>query len=133
MVKVLIVDDYLSFRDALKDFLETVDPAIKVVAEACNGKEALRKLEKVEVDVALIDIRMPLMDGIETTRVIRQRWGDSLGVITYTGFNSSRLARRARQAGADRHLVKPFELFALRKAVLQLAANYRPAKAISVG
>lgn len=136
LIAILIADDYLPFRQVLKDFLETANPQLKVVVQAANGREALASMEKNPVDVALIDIRMPIMDGVELCRRIRRRWGESVGIITYTGLNSPHLTAQALQAGADFHLVKPFELFALKNAVIRLGKSGKPTSApvaVSVG
>ena len=137
MIKILIADDYLPFRLALRDFLETADSRLKIMAEAANGREALKLVKKTPIDVALIDIRMPIMDGVELSRHIRAIWGHSLVIVTYTGLRSPILMEQALQAGADLHLVKPFELFALKDAVIRLDESHgraqTRARAISVG
>jgi len=123
LIRILITDDYLPFRQVLKDFLETASPQLKVVAQAANGREALQLLERHRIDVALLDIRMPIMDGVELCRRLRQGWGEGVGIITYTGLSSPRLTAQSLQAGADLHFIKPFELFALKKAVLSLGKS----------
>lgn len=132
MVRILIADDYLPFRQVLKDFLETASPQLKVVVEAANGREALELLEKSSVDVALIDIRMPIMDGVELCRRVRKTRRGSVGIITYTGLNSTRLTAQALQAGADLHFIKPLELFALKDAVLRLGQSRRKTASVAV-
>lgn len=126
MIKILIADDYAPFRQVLEDFLETADTRLKVTARATNGKEALHVVQNASIDVAIIDIRMPIMDGLELTRHLRAAWGNSLGIITYTGLRSALLTEQALLAGANLHLVKPFELFALKDSVIRLGeANKR--------
>lgn len=132
LVRILIADDYLPFRQVLKDFLETASPQLKVVVEAANGREALELLEKSSVDVALIDIRMPIMDGVELCRRVRKKRRGSVGIITYTGLNSIRLTAQALQAGADLHFIKPLELFALKDAVLRLGQSRRKTASVAV-
>jgi CheY-like chemotaxis protein len=136
VIRILVADDYLPFRQVLKDFLETANPRLKVVLQASNGRDALNLLEKNPVDVALIDIRMPIMDGLELCRRIRKVLGQDIGIITYTGLNSPRLAAQALQTGADLHFVKPFELYALKGAVLKLGESRKAspaAAAVSAG
>lgn len=130
MIKILIADDYAPFRQALQSFLETADPELKVMAQATNGKEALSMVQDHPIDVAIIDIRMPIMDGLELTRQLRARWDNALGIITYTGLRSALLTEQALRAGANLHLVRPFELFALKDAVMRLgkANQVTPAK-----
>ena len=136
LIAILIADDYLPFRQVLKDFLETANPELRVVVQAANGRDALALLERNPVDVALIDIRMPIMDGVELCQRMRKRWGESVGIITYTGLSSPHLTALALQAGADLHLIKPFELFALKNAVIRLSKSRRSsdvAVTVSVG
>ena len=75
MIKVLIADDHPIFTDGVKAFLEK-EPDIQVVAEALNGKEVLQKMETQEVDVAVLDISMPEMNGVEATKHIRDKYPD---------------------------------------------------------
>ena len=71
MIRLLIADDHQILKDGLRAvFLDNKE--IKVVAEASNGIEALEKLDNTQVDVVLLDINMPVMDGIETCKKIKQ-------------------------------------------------------------
>ena len=71
MITVLLVDDHVSFRKSLRYMLETTED-IRVVATAANGVEAVARARERCVDVAVVDISMPLMDGIEAARQIRE-------------------------------------------------------------
>ena len=71
MINVLLVDDHVSFRKSLRYMLETTED-IRVVATAANGVEAVAWARERCVDVAVVDISMPLMDGIEAARQIRE-------------------------------------------------------------
>lgn len=79
-VRVLLADDDEGYRRQLSSLLGTV-PYIDVVAVAGDGREALNALEKCQVDVALVDIAMPSMDGVEVTKVITERYPDTKVVI----------------------------------------------------
>ena len=79
-VRVLLADDDEGYRRQLSSLLGTV-PYINVVAVAGDGREALNALEKCQVDVALVDIAMPSMDGVEVTKVITGRYPDTKVVI----------------------------------------------------
>ena len=79
-VRVLLADDDEGYRRQLSSLLGTV-PYINVVAVAGDGREALNALEKCQVDVALVDIAMPSMDGGEVTKVITERYPDTKVVI----------------------------------------------------
>ncbi|PXW83560.1 response regulator receiver domain-containing protein, partial [Pseudogracilibacillus auburnensis] len=65
-IKVLLVDDHLVVLKGLKFFLDT-QKDIEIVGSATNGKEALAKIEKLKPDIVLMDLMMPVMDGIEAT------------------------------------------------------------------
>lgn len=79
-VRVLLADDDEGYRRQLSSLLGTV-PYIDVVAVAGDGREALNALEKCQVDVALVDIAMPSMDGVEVTKVITECYPDTKVVI----------------------------------------------------
>src|SRR5215475_2254940 len=72
VITVVIVDDHPIFRAGLRQVLET-DPALRVVAEAGDGDEALATIEAVRPDLAVVDIDMPGRDGLEVTRALRDR------------------------------------------------------------
>lgn len=70
MIKIMIVDDHPIYRDGLRvAFKDKKD--LKIMAEAENGKIALQKLDTVEIDIVLLDIRMPVLDGIATLGELR--------------------------------------------------------------
>ncbi len=72
-IKVLIVDDHPVVLKGLSFFLQT-QPNIKLVGQAMNGEEAVAQVEKLRPDVVLMDLKMPVMDGIEATRNITSRY-----------------------------------------------------------
>jgi YesN/AraC family two-component response regulator len=72
-IRVLIADDQQPIRQGLKALLNYV-PQIEVIDEAVNGEEAVRLAAKYQPDVVLMDMQMPLMDGIQATRLIKARW-----------------------------------------------------------
>ena len=102
-VRIILVDDHSMIRQGLKSFLEEAD--ISVVAEAKNGKEALEKLDEIEVDVVVSDIMMPEMDGIELAREISQKH-PSLKVLALTMMNESYNIKKMLNAGALGYLLK---------------------------
>jgi two-component system secretion response regulator SsrB len=112
--RVFIVDDQPSARRGLKAILAFY-PAIVVVGEAVNGQAAVAQIAEQQPDVVIMDLRMPVMDGIEATRLIKQRW-PAIKIIVLT----VQAARRAEafMAGADHFLLKGNGPEALQRAIL---------------
>ncbi|CAI9394838.1 response regulator transcription factor [Niallia sp. Sow4_A1] len=104
MIHVLIAEDQAIVRNGLKMIIEQ-DEEIHVVAEAENGKEVLSLLEKTIVDIILMDIRMPIMDGMEATKRIRQQY-PHIKILILTTFNDEEYAIQAFQEGANGFLLK---------------------------
>lgn len=103
-IKVLICDDQSLFREALHTLLSAyVD--LKVIGEAANGEEALRLCFSNSPDVVLMDLRMPVMDGVEATKRIIQL-GRSIKVIILTTFDDDEVVFDGIRAGAVGYLLK---------------------------
>ncbi len=103
-IRVMIVDEHAMVRRGLRVALGTM-PDLEVAGEAQDGLEALRVCEEQLPDVILMDLRMPLLDGAEATRLIRQRW-PQVQVLVLTSFQDPELIRGALQAGAIGYLLK---------------------------
>ena len=101
---MLIADDHRLFAETLEALLATED-RIDVVGWARNGKEAVRLARKLQPDVILMDISMPIMDGFEATRRIRQQRKNAC-VLMLTGSNSRTDVDLARKAGAAGYVTK---------------------------
>lgn len=104
MWSVLIVEDQSIVRQGLKLMLQQ-DEQIRVVAEAENGEEAIKKMEAHVIDVVLMDIRMPVMNGLEATRKIKERW-PKVKILILTTFNDDEYAIQALKYGANAFLLK---------------------------
>ncbi|MEH7224788.1 response regulator transcription factor [Bacillus sp. JJ1566] len=104
MWNVLIVEDQSIVRQGLKLMLQQ-DEQIRVVAEAENGEEAIKKMEAHVIDMALMDIRMPVMNGLEATRKIKERW-PNVKILILTTFNDDEYAIQALKYGANAFLLK---------------------------
>jgi DNA-binding NarL/FixJ family response regulator len=101
---VLIADDHRLFVEALEAIL-AVDTRFEVVGQAGDGEEAVVLATQLDPDVVLMDISMPVMDGIEAARVIRDG-GSPPRILMLTGSNSRADVDRARQAGAAGYVTK---------------------------
>jgi DNA-binding NarL/FixJ family response regulator len=112
-IRVLVVDDQELVRAGFIMILHT-DADISVVGEAANGSEAVAAVEKLRPDVVLMDIRMPIMDGLEATRILKARSPD-LRVLILTTFDPDEYVYNALKAGASGFVLKdipPNELLA---------------------
>ena len=103
-IKVLIADDHHDFRKVVHDFLDRL-PNVSVVGEATDGHDAVRKVENLFPDVVLMDISMPLMNGIEATRIIKQRW-PATKVLIATNHDDPMYRKQALEARADGFILK---------------------------
>ena len=103
-IRVLIVDDQVLFAEALEAILGS-DDRIEVVGRATDGKQGVELALSLMPDVTLMDISMPVMDGFEATRLIRQQRPRAC-VLMLTGSNSDEDMSRAREVGAAGYLTK---------------------------
>ena len=103
-VRVMIVDDHAVVREGLRNFLGML-PAIELVAEAASGAEAIELAPKAKPQVVLMDLMMPVMDGIEATRRLHEAYPD-VKVIVLTSFADDDRLFPALRAGAVAYLLK---------------------------
>ena len=113
---ILVVDDELSIREALSLILED---HFKVLT-AASGEGAVKKVADEKVDLVLLDIRMPGMDGIETLRHLKKIDKD-LTVVMVTAVNDVEKASLATRYGSYEYMVKPFDVKELLETTLKLA------------
>ena len=109
MIRLLLVDDQELIRRGLTALL-TTDANLEVVGEAENGQEAVTQVAQVNPDVVLMDVRMPIVDGVSGTRQICQQF-PTTKVLMLTTFDDQEYVAKALQAGASGYLLKdtPFE------------------------
>jgi DNA-binding NarL/FixJ family response regulator len=119
-VRVVIADDQRLFAEALEAILST-DGRITVVGRADNGQSALELAREHEPDIVLMDIAMPVMDGIEATRAIREEVPNTR-VVVLTGSAATADVSRARTAGASAYVTKDQIAGDLVRAILDAAA-----------
>ena len=113
--RVLITDDHGVVRQGLRMFL-SLDPDIQVVGEASNGREALAMVRDLEPDVVLMDLLMPIMDGISATKAIRSELPD-VEVIALTSVLEDASVTGAVRAGAIGYLLKDTDAEELGRAI----------------
>jgi DNA-binding NarL/FixJ family response regulator len=120
---VLVADDHPIYVEGLVNLLHSYD--FTVAGNAADGAEAVRLACKLKPDVVLMDANMPVMDGIEATKQIRQAVPDTK-VIILTGIEDDELLYRAVQAGASGFLLKRLDGSSLHKDLLELQAGRNP-------
>ena len=103
-IRLLIADDHLVVRMGLRSMIDT-QPDMVVVAEAANGREAIELFRQHKPDVTLMDLRMPVVGGVEATVAIREEFPDAR-VIVLTTYDGDENIYRALRAGAMAYLLK---------------------------
>src|SRR3989339_1347323 len=103
-VTVLIADDQTLFREGIKDLLDD-EKGINVVGEASNGPEVVAMAKKLKPNVILMDIKLPLMDGVAATRIIRKECPET-NVLMLSSYEDESHITEAIQAGANGYLSK---------------------------
>jgi DNA-binding NarL/FixJ family response regulator len=114
-IRILITDDHGVVRQGLKMFV-SLNPDIEVVGEAQNGREAVAMARELEPDVVLMDLLMPMMDGIEATRIIRMEL-PGVEVVALTSVLEDASVTGAVRTGAIGYLLKNTEAEALHQAI----------------
>jgi DNA-binding NarL/FixJ family response regulator len=120
-IRILIVDDHAVVRQGLKMFL-ALDDELEVVGEAVNGEEAVRRARELLPDVILMDLLMPVMDGIAATEIIRRELPD-VQVIALTSVLEDKAVYGAVRAGAIGYLLKDTQADELTRAIKAAAAG----------
>lgn len=123
MIRVLITEDHSVIRDGLKLIIEQSDD-IKVIGFASNGNEALKQCDQFQPDVVLMDILMPVCDGVEGTRIIKEKY-PNIKVIILTTFNDDAQMGQALKNGADGYVLKDIESDELILAIKGIAKGLR--------
>jgi DNA-binding NarL/FixJ family response regulator len=124
MIRVVIVDDHAMVREGLTSVL-AADGDIEVVASAGNGADAVSLVVEHRPDVVVMDLSMPVMDGVEATRAVRVA-APQARVLVLTSFSDRERVRRAVDAGASGYQLKDAEPPELRAAIRAVAAGHAP-------
>ena len=134
-IRVLLAEDHALVRAGIRSLLASV-PDIEVVGEAGDGREALAMLERTPADVAILDITMPGMNGLEATSRIAERW-PATRVIILSMHSNEEYVPRALRAGAAGYLLKdagpPSSRLAIRAVVAATPTCRRPSRRHVVG
>lgn len=122
MISILLVDDQHIIRQGLKSMLESNDD-MQVIGEAENGQRALEEIAKLQPDLVLMDIRMPVMDGVAATNAIAKQYPETK-VLVLTTFDDDDYVQRAMRLGAKGYLLKDTEPDELALAIRSVAKGH---------
>jgi DNA-binding NarL/FixJ family response regulator len=115
VIRVLVVDDHEILRMGLATFFETCDD-LEMVGEAENGQQAIELCPVLRPDVVLMDVHMPVMDGVTATQIITKQYPD-ISVVILTYSPGAEPARRCIQAGARQVIHKTVSIDTLAEAI----------------
>jgi DNA-binding NarL/FixJ family response regulator len=119
LISLLIIDDHEMVREGLKAMLAT-EPDFRIVGDAANAEQALDLIAQQRPDVALLDIRLPGINGIDLCRLITERY-PATATIILTTFTDESLVNQCIQAGARGFIVKDIERFDLKRSIRAVA------------
>jgi DNA-binding NarL/FixJ family response regulator len=122
MIRLLLVDDQGIIREGLRSLLET-KPDLSIIGEAENGKAAVELALTLQPDVVLMDVRMPIMDGVAATRAIAEQ-APSIKVLVLTTFDDDEYVTQALRCGAKGYLLKDTPSTELADAIRAIHRGY---------
>lgn len=122
-IRIMIADDHQLVIDGLKSLLKS-DEGIEIIAEANNGLDLMQQLELMSADIALLDINMPRMNGLETMAAIRKDYPDTR-VIILSMHNERAIVQRLIDLGASGYVLKNADRKELVEAIRQVASGQK--------
>ncbi|WP_322924835.1 response regulator transcription factor [Paenibacillus campi] len=131
MFKVMIVDDEPAIREGLKTIIDWDRIGFEVVDAAANGREALQKLERIQPDLMIMDIRMPGMNGLEVIEQLRRQHSRT-HVLILSGHADFEYARRALGYGVDGYLLKPVDEVEMERELVRVYESLQQAQHLAV-
>jgi DNA-binding NarL/FixJ family response regulator len=120
-IKIAIADDYKIFRDGLKVSLSQ-DEEVEVIAETDNGEDLIASVEKNRPDVIIMDLKMPIMDGMEATQIIRKKYAD-IRILVVSMYDDDKFIIHLMEIGANGYLFKNAEPEEILKAIHSVYEN----------
>ncbi len=119
MIRVVIAEDHRALIDGIESFFKN-NKEIEIIGAALNGKKLIKLVEKLSPDVVITDIRMPLMDGIEATQIIKKKY-PNVNVLAFTMFDQVAAVDQMLDAGAIGYILKNSGLKIMVKAIKSVA------------
>jgi DNA-binding NarL/FixJ family response regulator len=120
-IKIAIADDYKIFREGLKVGLSS-DENLEVMMEADNGEDLMKALETESPDVIIMDLKMPIMDGMEATKAVRKKY-PTIKVLVVTMYDDDKFIIHLMENGANGYLLKNTEPDEIRKSIYAVHEN----------
>ncbi len=120
-IKIAIADDYKIYRDGLKVGL-LADEQLDVILEADNGEELMEALESQQPDVILMDLKMPVMDGMEATKLVRKKY-PAIKVLVVTMYEDDKFIIHMMENGANGYLLKNAEPDEIKRSIYSVYEN----------
>jgi DNA-binding NarL/FixJ family response regulator len=120
-IKIAIADDYKIYRDGLKVGLSS-DENLEVIMEADNGEDLMKALETTSPDVILMDLKMPIMDGMEATIAVRKKY-PAIKVLVVTMYEDDKFIIHLMENGANGYLLKNTEPDEIIKSIYAVHEN----------
>jgi DNA-binding NarL/FixJ family response regulator len=120
-ILIAIADDYKIFREGLKKCIAN-DDSLEVIIEADNGEELISAFEKTVPDVVIMDLKMPVMNGMEATQIIRKKF-PAVKVLVVTMYEDDRFIIHLMEIGANGYLLKNAEPDEIRKSIYAVHEN----------
>lgn len=129
MLKLMVVDDEMLIRKGLVDIVDWKDMGIEVTAQASNGRDALEAALREHPDIVITDIEMPMINGLEFSRQLLQRYPETR-IIILTGYQNFSYMKEAIKFGAVEYLLKPIQVEELNNLMRRLSREILDEKAL---
>ncbi|MEK7226380.1 MAG: response regulator transcription factor [Bacteroidota bacterium] len=120
-IKIIIADDYKIFREGLKVGL-SADEGLEVISEADNGEDLVKLLDIYTPDVILMDLKMPIMDGMEATKIVRKKF-PTMKVLVVSMYEDDKFIIHLMENGANGYLLKNAEPDEIRRSIYAVHEN----------
>lgn len=127
MLKVFLVEDETVIREGLRDRIPWEQYGYRFVGEAADGEVALPLIRKTRPDVLITDIKMPFMDGLSLSRIVREEFSKTK-ILIISGYDDFEYAREAISIGVDQYILKPVTRMSLRKVLQELKEKSRQSR-----